>query len=104
EGEDEEYAMAVREFKKFFKRRGRFVRQLRDERKSLQRSGDEKWHIRTQDKVSHKHGRWLAFLEKFTFVVKHKTDVHNWAADALSRSNLLVSMQVDMPGLDVIHE
>nr|GFB22008.1 putative reverse transcriptase domain-containing protein [Tanacetum cinerariifolium] len=61
-------------------------------------------HIRTQDKVSHMHGRWLAFLEKFTFVVKHKTDVHNWVADALSRSNLLVSMQVDMPGLDVIHE
>ncbi|GKF77884.1 hypothetical protein Tco_0230354, partial [Tanacetum coccineum] len=25
--EDEEYAMAVRDFKKFFKRRGRFVRQ-----------------------------------------------------------------------------
>ncbi|GJZ86690.1 putative reverse transcriptase domain-containing protein [Tanacetum coccineum] len=53
-------------------------------------------HIRTQDKVSHKHGRWLVFLEKFTFVVKHKTDVSNRAADALSRrSNLLVSMQVD---------
>ncbi|GJY12766.1 putative nucleotidyltransferase, ribonuclease H [Tanacetum coccineum] len=55
-------------------------------------------HIRTQDKVSHKHGRWLAFLEKFTFVVKHKTGVSNRAADALSRrSNLLVSMQVDVP-------
>ncbi|GKD61301.1 hypothetical protein Tco_1298810, partial [Tanacetum coccineum] len=27
ESEDEEYAMAVRDFKKFFKRRGRFVRQ-----------------------------------------------------------------------------
>ncbi|GJS17446.1 putative nucleotidyltransferase, ribonuclease H [Tanacetum coccineum] len=26
-------------------------------------------HIHTQDKVSHNHGRWLAFLEKFTFVV-----------------------------------
>ncbi|GKG41823.1 hypothetical protein Tco_0473574, partial [Tanacetum coccineum] len=26
ENEDEEYAMAVRDFKKFFKRRGRFVR------------------------------------------------------------------------------
>nr|GEX63764.1 copia protein [Tanacetum cinerariifolium] len=39
---DEEYAMAVREFKKFFKRRGRFVRQPRDERKSLQRSKDDK--------------------------------------------------------------
>ncbi|GJV98156.1 putative nucleotidyltransferase, ribonuclease H [Tanacetum coccineum] len=57
------------------------------------------------NKVSHKHGRWLAFLEKFTFVVKHKTGVSNRAADALSRrSNLLVSMQVDVPGLDVICE
>ncbi|GKA95171.1 putative nucleotidyltransferase, ribonuclease H [Tanacetum coccineum] len=62
-------------------------------------------HIRTQDKVSHKHRRWLAFLEKFTFVVKHKTGVSNRAANALSRrSNLLVSMQVDVPGLDVIRE
>nr|GEY07425.1 alpha/beta hydrolases superfamily protein [Tanacetum cinerariifolium] len=40
--EDEEYVMAVREFKKFFKRRGRFVRQPQDERNSLQRSGDNK--------------------------------------------------------------
>ncbi|GJT49494.1 retrovirus-related pol polyprotein from transposon TNT 1-94 [Tanacetum coccineum] len=42
DSEDEEYVMAVREFKKFFKRRGRFVRQPRDERKSLQRSRDDK--------------------------------------------------------------
>ncbi|GJX91430.1 zf-CCHC domain-containing protein [Tanacetum coccineum] len=42
ESEYEEYVMAMREFKKFFKRRGRFVRQPRDERKSLQRSRDEK--------------------------------------------------------------
>ncbi|XP_021985870.1 uncharacterized protein LOC110882080 [Helianthus annuus] len=55
--------------------------------------------------VSHKHGRWLAFLEKFTFVVKHKTGVSNRVADALSRrSNLLVSMRVDVPGLEVIRE
>ncbi|GJY15459.1 retrovirus-related pol polyprotein from transposon TNT 1-94 [Tanacetum coccineum] len=40
--EDEEYAMAVKEFKKFFKRRGRFVRQPRDERKSFQRSRNDK--------------------------------------------------------------
>nr|GEW92099.1 integrase, catalytic region, zinc finger, CCHC-type, peptidase aspartic, catalytic [Tanacetum cinerariifolium] len=40
--EDEECTMAVREFKKFFKRRGRLVRQPRDERKSLQRSRDDK--------------------------------------------------------------
>ncbi|GJW30602.1 zf-CCHC domain-containing protein [Tanacetum coccineum] len=40
--EDEEYAMAVRDFKKFFKRRGRFVRQHRNDKKSFQRSRDDK--------------------------------------------------------------
>ncbi|GJX20797.1 retrovirus-related pol polyprotein from transposon TNT 1-94 [Tanacetum coccineum] len=40
--EDEEYAMAIRDFKKFFKRRGRFVRQPRNDKKTFQRSGDDK--------------------------------------------------------------
>nr|GEZ12050.1 zf-CCHC domain-containing protein/DUF4219 domain-containing protein/UBN2 domain-containing protein [Tanacetum cinerariifolium] len=40
--EDKEYAMAVRDFKKFFTRRGRFARQLQDEKKSFQRSRDDK--------------------------------------------------------------
>lgn len=34
ESNDEEYAMVVRDFKKFFKRRGRSVRQPHDERKT----------------------------------------------------------------------
>ncbi|GKC56598.1 hypothetical protein Tco_1084196, partial [Tanacetum coccineum] len=34
ESEDEEYTMAVRDFKKFFKRRGRFVRQPRNDKKN----------------------------------------------------------------------
>ncbi|GJR03725.1 zf-CCHC domain-containing protein [Tanacetum coccineum] len=40
--EDEEYAMAVRDFKKFFKRRGRFVRQPRNDKKTFQKSRDDK--------------------------------------------------------------
>ncbi|GJY94284.1 retrovirus-related pol polyprotein from transposon TNT 1-94 [Tanacetum coccineum] len=40
--EDEEYSMAVRDFKKFFKRRGRFVRQPRNNKKTFQRSRDDK--------------------------------------------------------------
>ncbi|GJV50385.1 putative reverse transcriptase domain-containing protein [Tanacetum coccineum] len=40
--EDEEYAMAVRDFKKFFKRRGRFVRRPRNDKKTFQRSRDDK--------------------------------------------------------------
>nr|GEZ97338.1 transposase, Ptta/En/Spm, transposase, Tnp1/En/Spm-like protein [Tanacetum cinerariifolium] len=39
--EDEEYAMAVRDFKKFFKRRGRFVRQSQNDKKTFQRSRDD---------------------------------------------------------------
>ncbi|GJX38458.1 zf-CCHC domain-containing protein [Tanacetum coccineum] len=49
DSEDEEYAMAVRDFKKFFKRRGRFVRQPQDERKSSQRNKDDK-----NDKIERK--------------------------------------------------
>ncbi|GJX31123.1 hypothetical protein Tco_0240978 [Tanacetum coccineum] len=40
--EDEEYAMAVRDFKKFFKRRGRFVRQPRNDKKIFQKGRDDK--------------------------------------------------------------
>ncbi|GJS51794.1 retrovirus-related pol polyprotein from transposon TNT 1-94, partial [Tanacetum coccineum] len=39
--DEEEYAMAVRNFKKFFKRKGKFVRQPREEKKSF-RQRDEK--------------------------------------------------------------
>nr|GEX51082.1 endoglucanase 24-like [Tanacetum cinerariifolium] len=40
--EDEEYAMAVRDFKKFFKRRGRFVRQPWNDKTTFQRSRADK--------------------------------------------------------------
>ncbi|GJZ20186.1 hypothetical protein Tco_0556776 [Tanacetum coccineum] len=40
--EDEEYAMVVRDFKKFFKRRGRFVRQTQNDKKTYQRNHDDK--------------------------------------------------------------
>ncbi|GJV74122.1 hypothetical protein Tco_1494117 [Tanacetum coccineum] len=42
DSEDKEYAMAMRDFKKFFKRRERFIRQPHDERKSFQRNIDDK--------------------------------------------------------------
>ncbi|GKC68450.1 zf-CCHC domain-containing protein, partial [Tanacetum coccineum] len=40
--EDKEYTMAIRDFKKFFKRRGRFVRQPQNDKKMFQRSRDDK--------------------------------------------------------------
>ncbi|GKB23499.1 zf-CCHC domain-containing protein [Tanacetum coccineum] len=42
DSEDEEYAMAVRNFKKFFKRQGRFVKQPYEERRSFQRNKYDK--------------------------------------------------------------
>nr|GEV45781.1 retrovirus-related Pol polyprotein from transposon TNT 1-94 [Tanacetum cinerariifolium] len=39
--EDEEYAMVVRDFKKFFKRKGRFVRQPQNDKKTFQRRRDD---------------------------------------------------------------
>nr|GEY67949.1 ribonuclease H-like domain-containing protein [Tanacetum cinerariifolium] len=40
--EDKEYTMVVRDFKKFFKRRGRFVRQHRNYKNTFQRRRDDK--------------------------------------------------------------
>ncbi|GKB33505.1 hypothetical protein Tco_0872906 [Tanacetum coccineum] len=39
---DEEYAMAVRDFKKFFRRRGKFVRQPHDDKKNFQKAKEDK--------------------------------------------------------------
>nr|GEV46996.1 transposase, Ptta/En/Spm, transposase, Tnp1/En/Spm-like protein [Tanacetum cinerariifolium] len=58
---DEEYAMAVRDFKNFFKRRGRFVRQPRNDKKTFQRSRDDK------------NGSWSDSGEEDDEKVKDKT-------------------------------
>ena len=55
--------------------------------------------------MSHKHARWVTYLERFTFVVKHKAGITNWVADVLSRrSSLLVTMRVEVPGFDSLRE
>ncbi|GKD78697.1 zf-CCHC domain-containing protein [Tanacetum coccineum] len=41
-GNNEEYAMAVRDFKKFFRRRGKFIRQPHDDKKSFWKVKEEK--------------------------------------------------------------
>ncbi|GJV33328.1 putative reverse transcriptase domain-containing protein [Tanacetum coccineum] len=42
ESDDEEYAMAIRDFKKFFRRREKFVRQLHDDKKNFRKIKEEK--------------------------------------------------------------
>ena len=38
-------------------------------------------HLHSQDKVSAQHASWIAYLQQFTFVVKHKAKVTNRIAD-----------------------
>nr|GEV21521.1 zf-CCHC domain-containing protein/UBN2 domain-containing protein [Tanacetum cinerariifolium] len=42
DSDDEEYAMVVRDFKKFFRRRGKFIRQPHDDQKAFRRAKEEK--------------------------------------------------------------
>jgi hypothetical protein len=58
-------------------------------------------HMGSQDKISSRYASWAAYLQQFTFVIKHKAGTQNRVADALSRrKNLLVDMRVKALGFD----
>ncbi|PKI33159.1 hypothetical protein CRG98_046447 [Punica granatum] len=48
-------------------------------------------YLHSQDKVSARHASWVAYLERFTFVVKRKSRVTNHVADALNRRRSVLS-------------
>ncbi|GJS38662.1 hypothetical protein Tco_0563705 [Tanacetum coccineum] len=67
DSKDEEYAMAVRDFKKFFKRRGRFVRQPYEERKSFHRN-KERLKMQSQVTVQTNEYGYLVI----SFMIQHE--------------------------------
>lgn len=49
--------------------------------------------------------RWAAYLERFNYLMVHKSGVTNKVADALSRrACLLTSFEAELPGMDQIKE
>nr|GEZ54804.1 retrovirus-related Pol polyprotein from transposon TNT 1-94 [Tanacetum cinerariifolium] len=68
--EDEKYAMTVRDFNKFFKRRGRFVRQHRNDKKTFQRSND---HQNDKNQRAFVDGSWSDSSEEDDEKVKDET-------------------------------
>jgi hypothetical protein len=45
--------------------------------------------------------RWIAFMQKFTFILKHMSEKQNKVADALSRRvTLLVTLQSEITSLE----
>ena len=52
-------------------------------------------YLHSQKKLNFMHGSWVEFLQRYSFVVKHRAGVENKAADALSRRvSLLLVMSV----------
>ncbi|PKU72440.1 RNA-directed DNA polymerase [Dendrobium catenatum] len=61
--------------------------------------------INSQKTINKMHARWLTFLQRFSFVLRHKSGAQNRVADALSRRTaLLTKLQVDAPGLQALQE
>lgn len=47
-------------------------------------------YVMQQHKLNHKHAKWVEYLQRFTFVLKHISGHANKVADALSRRALLL--------------
>ncbi|PKU73240.1 RNA-directed DNA polymerase [Dendrobium catenatum] len=61
--------------------------------------------INNQKHVNRMHARWVMFLQRFSFVLKHKSGAQNVVADALSwRNALLVQLQTEITGLECLKD
>ena len=57
----------------------------------------------SQKKLNHRHGKWVSFLQEYSFVIRHKSGVENKAADALSQVvYILSSMAIQVVGFDLL--
>nr|GEV15739.1 UBN2 domain-containing protein [Tanacetum cinerariifolium] len=87
DSEDEEYIMAVKEFKKFFKRQGRFVRQPRGDRKQFQRSRNDGYECskppKNNDQRAFIEGAWSGNREDEAEKTKDETCLVAQAPDEI---------------------
>ena len=58
--------------------------------------------LNRQEKLSHRHMKWMEYLQAYTFTIKHKRGISNKVADALSRRNLIVS-QIQLESMELKH-
>lgn len=62
-------------------------------------------HFGSQDKISARHASWIAYLQQFTFVIKHQSGKTNKVANALSRRHsLLTTLHVNVIGFAALPE
>lgn len=57
--------------------------------------------LNSQEKLSHKHMKWVEYIQSYTFNIKHKKGFLNKVADALSRRALTIQeIQLKSMGID----
>ena len=62
-------------------------------------------HFRNQKHVDRMLARWATYLERFNYLIVHKSGITNRVADALSRrACLLTSFEAELPGMGQIKE
>jgi len=62
-------------------------------------------HLDSQSKISSRHASWIAYLQQFTFVIRHQSGKTNKVANALSRRHTLLAVfHTSVPGLSSIAE
>jgi hypothetical protein len=62
-------------------------------------------HLSSQDKLSVRHAKWTAFVQQFSFIIKHKSEALNKVADTLSRKiSLLTTMKSEEIGFELLKD
>ena len=62
-------------------------------------------YLNSQKKLNPRHGKWVEYIQAYTFVLKHRAGTENKVADALSRRSLLLStIKTEVVGFDQIKE
>ncbi|PKU62236.1 putative mitochondrial protein [Dendrobium catenatum] len=62
-------------------------------------------YINSQKKLNARHGRWVEFLQEYTYTIRHKAGSENKAADALSRRMMITrKMTADVIGFERLKE
>jgi hypothetical protein len=62
-------------------------------------------HLSNQDKLSARHAKWAAFVQQFSFTIKHKSGALNKVADALNwKTSLLTTMKSEVIGFELLKD